>query len=662
MGFNCKETFCAPLWLLALYLALAACSSPGPDQQPASGNKPTATISLKELANSGDVSAEYTLGFCYESPGETEADDVSPRPAACREQSIPVDNATAAFWYRKAAEQDHADAQFRLARLYDTGKGVALNYSLAAVWYRQAAERGVASAQNSLGDLYGKGQGVARDFAEAMRWFQKAADGGNAYAFNNLGLMYFNGQGVPKDDWAAARWYAKSPGGGIRNSDKDGNPHRFICHYGRETHPGYTDGTNPLPPPDDQALQFLGCPDHVGLIDRTGKILLPPVYGGVGDFASNGLAPVVVGLRWGFIDRNGHLVIAPQYDEVSVFDEERIAAVMNADGTYDLIDDSGKNITAEHFEAFDDDGHNDLRNWRHGYPLRHCCSGDKAGLPEALPLVRFVQGLLPVRKKGLWGYIDSKGRWIIRPQFAEAEVFAYNGLAAVKEGLKWGYIDMQGKMMLPPQYDDARPFTASGLAVVKLGELYGYIDHLGTIVIAPRFNMAFDFGDTGDTDYARVLYSDDDQEGVIDLYGQITSKPIWWSKKTYPFGDGPQPARIDAPDNATPWGYTNRRHEFVIPPQFSDAGVFAANGMARIRQANDPRWAYINEKLDLVLPPHYDCASDFADDGLAYGSVGDHWGFFDATGSFRISSPYPIISSFSAAGYARIKAENGCSV
>ena len=49
-------------------------------------------------------------------------------------------------------------------------------------WYRLAAEQGDANAQYNLGVRYGAGEGVPPDDAEAVRWFRLAAEQGDATA------------------------------------------------------------------------------------------------------------------------------------------------------------------------------------------------------------------------------------------------------------------------------------------------------------------------------------------------------------------------------------------------------------------------------------------------------------------------------------------------
>jgi TPR repeat protein len=50
----------------------------------------------------------------------------------------------------------------------------------AARWYRLAAEQGYARAQYSLGRMYESGQGVPEDYVEAVRWYRLAAEQGYA--------------------------------------------------------------------------------------------------------------------------------------------------------------------------------------------------------------------------------------------------------------------------------------------------------------------------------------------------------------------------------------------------------------------------------------------------------------------------------------------------
>ena len=82
---------------------------------------------------------------------------------------------------------------------YMTGTGVSQNYYQAAQWFRQAAEQGFADAEFALGYLYEQGKGVGRDYRKAVVYYAAAARQGHATAENNLASMYEHGQGAQRD-------------------------------------------------------------------------------------------------------------------------------------------------------------------------------------------------------------------------------------------------------------------------------------------------------------------------------------------------------------------------------------------------------------------------------------------------------------------------------
>ena len=115
----------------------------------------------------------------------------------------------AAKWYRKAAEQGNADAQYSLGFMYAHGKGVEKDEVEAARWYYKAAEQGNADAQYRLGLMYANGEGVEKDEAKAVQLFRKAAEQGCGDAQFNVGVSYHYGWGVAKDESEAMKWYRK---------------------------------------------------------------------------------------------------------------------------------------------------------------------------------------------------------------------------------------------------------------------------------------------------------------------------------------------------------------------------------------------------------------------------------------------------------------------
>lgn len=96
----------------------------------------------------------------------------------------PEDAGEAVKWYRKAAEQGNAAAQWRLAVMYDQGDGVSQDFKKAVEWFQRSAEQGIAPAQLVLGGLYTLGiPGVLpKDYLQAVKWRRLAAEQGDANA------------------------------------------------------------------------------------------------------------------------------------------------------------------------------------------------------------------------------------------------------------------------------------------------------------------------------------------------------------------------------------------------------------------------------------------------------------------------------------------------
>ena len=168
---------------------------------------------LRRDARRGDADAQLELGKLYAG----DYDDID---------DFDGDDEEALKWLLKAAEQNLAEAQCRLALLFHDGK-YGENYEyirepdsrMAIKWALRAAEQGYALAQALLAKIYfdaeyslsenGNELILVRpaDDTEAIRWARAGAEQGNSSAYMQLGFAYENGRGVPKDLMEAYRWH-----------------------------------------------------------------------------------------------------------------------------------------------------------------------------------------------------------------------------------------------------------------------------------------------------------------------------------------------------------------------------------------------------------------------------------------------------------------------
>ena len=182
-------------------------------------------------AESGEAWAQYSAGrLCYEGV------------------IVPPNDEGAEKWWKLAAEQEHAKAQWRLGELYasrhtrgETDKemgshSAARDIEQARLWLEKAALQGVVEAMGMRGSLetahgdaiqwyrmgaehgdmdcmYASGEiclenrGEAANRQEAIKWFRSAAEQGHKGAPYVLGRIFEEGEGVDKDLEVAARYY-----------------------------------------------------------------------------------------------------------------------------------------------------------------------------------------------------------------------------------------------------------------------------------------------------------------------------------------------------------------------------------------------------------------------------------------------------------------------
>lgn len=96
-------------------------------------------------------------------------------------------------------------------------------------------------------------------------------------------------------------------------------------------------------------------------------------------------------------------------------------------------------------------------------------------LPCAYDIIRRfdADGCAWVRRNGLWGLVDTTGRFLVNLQFEEAGTFV-NGLCWVKKNGHWGRIDRHGNVVTPYTRDAHHAVMA--FLVVEHDGRYGAID------------------------------------------------------------------------------------------------------------------------------------------------------------------------------------------
>ncbi|PZO47504.1 MAG: hypothetical protein DCF16_17620 [Alphaproteobacteria bacterium] len=181
------------------------------------------------LRFTGVIAAAYALGLVTVwASREQDANvaSVAPTPAASVAMETPADPFAAlqrdyanaltllanddpqgVAMLRRTAEAGFPLAQYRLAKLYESGDGVAQDIVSARQWTERAAGAGNVRAMHDLGFYFARGEAVALDEAAAFRWFRQAAEFGHSDSQYNLGVLYQQGRGVSADMAEALFWF-----------------------------------------------------------------------------------------------------------------------------------------------------------------------------------------------------------------------------------------------------------------------------------------------------------------------------------------------------------------------------------------------------------------------------------------------------------------------
>ena len=141
---------------------------------------------LEQLAEYGDVHAQYFLGLLYRDGG-----------------LLLPDAKQAAYWLELAAKRNLPAAQYALGKLYLSDDPEVHDADDGIQWLERATRNGNTDAAYRLGKEYLTGRSVRKDAVKAVEYVRHAADQNHPWASYLLGKLYLTGNGVPKDEEAA---------------------------------------------------------------------------------------------------------------------------------------------------------------------------------------------------------------------------------------------------------------------------------------------------------------------------------------------------------------------------------------------------------------------------------------------------------------------------
>lgn len=343
-----------------------------------------------------------------------------------------------------------------------------------------------------------------------------------------------------------------------------------------------------------------------GMLDQSGKTVLPFIYDFINVDDSGDISLEINKLN-GKADARGRIFIPVSYQSVGTFHADGYATASSG-GRYGLIDRNNQWVLPAVFSSIDRFDNGILYAARYKGKFGVLSLTDKKWVVAPTffyigPLAK--NGLAPAKTDQTHaGFINREGIWTIPAgQFDELWEFGDDGLAAAKLDKKWGFIDSSGKWVIKPISEDIiwpNNFNSKGLTFVKIGKYYRLINRSGEFVGSQLYDEVRYFKGG----FAQVSIRG--KWGLVNEEGKMVLAPTFEA-----FTDFNQEDLAAAFEGKKTW-IIDRKGRRQFGTKFDRVGGFFGGGWAAASVGG--RWGAIDVRGNWLIPPKYDCVSICFDD------------------------------------------------
>jgi hypothetical protein len=418
-----------------------------------------------------------------------------------------------------------------------------------------------------------------------------------------------------------------------------------------------------------------------GLIDKSGKEVVPCIYDNYLYGFKCGLMKVNKNGKCGYVNEKGEEVIPLIYEgESSCSDFFNNIAVVKLShyylqGEYGCINTKGKLIVSPNYDRIDDHSDEGLIEYSlNGKSGMIDTLGNQvvSNIYESIGLGwdTFVEGFAIVTKNGKKGYINKKGKELIECIYEDACDFS-DSLAAVKFNGKWGFINYKGKLEIQFQYDSENSahsnfFFSGGFSRVMVNGNSIFIDKSGNKVSDCPYSHIENFKDgmaavcKGNPYWdGKWGFVNDKLELIVPcIYSTIFNPAVRNAAYSPYFDNG---IAIIATDNCLTdafggtsyYSFIDKSGKQMISWTKNWPGPRFEEGLAAIER--DGKWGFVDKLGRLVIPCVYDDLARYCEEsvvggfseGLVAAKKNGKWGFIDISGKIAIPFIYDEAFNFS---------------
>lgn len=219
---------------------------------------------------------------------------------------------------------------------------------------------------------------------------------------------------------------------------------------------------------------------------------------------------------------------------------------------------------------------------------------------------KLYPALINTKNGEIYGYINNKGEYEIKPKFERAYEFNENCLAIVIEKNRFGIIDLEGEYKVNPIYDSISSFKEDIAIFSKEGSM-GVIDEEGNVITKKKYGIVGDFNDgravVGDS---RLL---DYKYGYIDKSGKEVISLKY--ENANDFRDDSALVKVKDYEYAliNRSGKILNTYKYYLISQYNDGAMIFLDKLAGV-------YGYIDIEGNEIIKPKFTSASEFVD-GIA---------------------------------------------
>jgi len=234
-----------------------------------------------------------------------------------------------------------------------------------------------------------------------------------------------------------------------------------------------------------------------------------------------------------------------------------------------------------------------------------------------------------VELDGKYGFKNSMGVWIIKPQFDSVNYFDENGYCEVELNDKYGFINHNHleHWVVHPVFDSLGSFDEKGYCDAESNEKWGFINSKGQWIIEPRFDSVDSFDKNG---YCCVLDFFDYIKGYnkiawIDRNGEYLIEPL--SHK------GHCDVKFDENDRAVlksesgKKGLIDRTGKWIVLPEYF---LLECAGNNSYKASKNNKYGYIDKSGNWIKEPANDyILYDFEGIAMTWNEISQEWNLSD---------------------------------